>query len=178
MRGFVYDLIPTPLTDGGSPTWALKSEPATREDKKNPEAGNLRMSRRLRSELTADWVAEHARQAPESSLKATSPSIISQVFILKLRKLALPEYGDSTAIREEHTPYKAGDGTNIDGDRGDGNSEENEAVGAVSEDTLEPDEIEDRERLVPPVHLSAAKREACDLRSAWNKMNECKVGCR
>ncbi|XP_020261639.1 uncharacterized protein LOC109837707 isoform X2 [Asparagus officinalis] len=43
--------------------------------------------------------------------------------------------------KRERTLYKAGDGTDIDGDRGDGNSEENEAVGATSQDSLEHDEM-------------------------------------
>ncbi|ONK72625.1 uncharacterized protein A4U43_C04F21350 [Asparagus officinalis] len=73
--------------------------------------------------------------------------------------LALFEDGDSTAFREERTLYKAGDGTDIDGDRGDGNSEENEAVGATSQDSLEHDEM-----------------KACDLHSFWRKM-ECTVDC-
>lgn len=95
-RGFVYDLIPTPLTDSGSAACSLKSEPASREEKKKGSKGGKPSNDPPPSLLIdGDWVAEHARQvsrmlmggmnvvgvflwASESAFKATSPSIISQ----------------------------------------------------------------------------------------------------
>lgn len=62
-RGFVYDLIPTPLTDSGSPACSLKSEPASREEKKKGSKGGKPSNDPPTSLLIdGDWVAEHALQ--------------------------------------------------------------------------------------------------------------------
>ncbi|KAJ6851705.1 protein odr-4-like protein [Iris pallida] len=96
-RAFVYDLIPTPPTDGGGPPCSLRSSEVGgggggREKKKK---GGSSVEPPPSLSIDADWVAEHARQvsrmlmggvhvvgvyvwASEASYKATSPSLLSQ----------------------------------------------------------------------------------------------------
>ncbi|KAH0448196.1 hypothetical protein IEQ34_021996 [Dendrobium chrysotoxum] len=95
-RGFVYDLIPTPPTDGGSPACSLKSESGGREDRKRGTKGGKASAEAISSLLIdGEWVAEHARQvsrmllggmsvigiyvwSSEASFKATSASLLAQ----------------------------------------------------------------------------------------------------
>lgn len=96
-RGFVYDLIPTPPTDGGVPPCSLKSEGEGRDGKKKgSKSGKLLAAATPSLLIDGEWVAEHARQvskmllggmsvvgiyiwSSEASFKATAASILSQV---------------------------------------------------------------------------------------------------
>ena len=69
-RGFVYDLIPTPLTDNGTPACSLKSETAGREEKKKGSKGGKSSNEPPPSlSIDGDWVAEHARQVRGAQLE-------------------------------------------------------------------------------------------------------------
>lgn len=61
-RGLIYDLIPTPPTDSGSPACALRSEGGGREEKKKGFKGGKGLSEPTPLVIDGDWVAEHARQ--------------------------------------------------------------------------------------------------------------------
>ncbi|XP_073105919.1 uncharacterized protein [Elaeis guineensis] len=93
-RGFVYDLIPTPPTDGGGPACSLRSEGGGRDDKKKGSKSG-KASAEPSLVIDGDWVGEHARQvsrmllggmnvvgiyiwASEASFKATTSSILVQ----------------------------------------------------------------------------------------------------
>ncbi|RWW76543.1 hypothetical protein BHE74_00015367 [Ensete ventricosum] len=76
-RGFVYDLIPTPPTDGGGPACSLKSEAAGKDDKKKGSKSG-KPSAELPASLVVDndWVAEHARQVKMESFSMYAKKLI------------------------------------------------------------------------------------------------------
>lgn len=98
-RGFVYDLIPTPPTDGGGPPCSLKSEGEERDErKKGSKGGKVSAGATPSILIDREWVVEHSRQvsrmllggmsvigvylwSSEGSFKATSASTLSQVII-------------------------------------------------------------------------------------------------
>ncbi|PKA53022.1 hypothetical protein AXF42_Ash002003 [Apostasia shenzhenica] len=96
-RGYVYDLIPTPPTDGGGPACSLKLEGGGRDDRKKGSKGGKSSAEATHSLfIDGEWIAEHARQvsrmllggmsvvgmyiwSSEASYKATSAAVLSQV---------------------------------------------------------------------------------------------------
>lgn len=59
-RGFVFDLVPTPLNDAGEPACSLL-EPS-KDDKKKPSKSKSQTLDSSSLAIDKDWVAEHARQ--------------------------------------------------------------------------------------------------------------------
>ncbi|XP_062073847.1 uncharacterized protein LOC133778046 [Humulus lupulus] len=59
-RGFVFDLIPTPLNDAGEPASSLLEAPKD-EKKKGPKSKSQSVDSSSMA-IDKDWVAEHARQ--------------------------------------------------------------------------------------------------------------------
>lgn len=58
-RGFVFDLIPTPVNDGGEPPCSVAE--SFRDDKKKGSKGKATADSSILV-IDKDWVAEHARQ--------------------------------------------------------------------------------------------------------------------
>lgn len=59
-RGFVFDIVPTPLNDAGAPACSLV-EP-TKDDKRKGTKPKSQSSDSSSLSIDKDWVAEHARQ--------------------------------------------------------------------------------------------------------------------
>ncbi|OMO64091.1 hypothetical protein CCACVL1_22054, partial [Corchorus capsularis] len=60
-RGFVFDLVPTPLNDAGQPAcFVLEPAKSDREKGSKPKSHTSDSSSSL--VIDKDWVAEHARQ--------------------------------------------------------------------------------------------------------------------
>ncbi|XP_064953807.1 uncharacterized protein LOC135606675 isoform X2 [Musa acuminata AAA Group] len=125
-RGFVYDLIPTPPTDGGGPACSLKSEAAGKDDKKKGSKSG-KPSAELPASLVVDndWVAEHARQvsrmllggmnvvgiylwASEATFKATSPAVFSQAIkgVAQAAPFADNEFEERLLIHVSYSPRR------------------------------------------------------------------------
>ncbi|KAK9076836.1 hypothetical protein SSX86_005170 [Deinandra increscens subsp. villosa] len=62
-RGFVFDLVPTPLNDGGEPaSWIVDDDADISSSKKKKGFGSKSKSQASFLSIDKDWVAEHARQ--------------------------------------------------------------------------------------------------------------------
>ncbi|KAG1359583.1 putative protein odr-4 [Cocos nucifera] len=124
-RGFVYDLITTPPTDGGGPACSLRSEGGGRDDKKKVSKGG-KPSAEPSLVIDGDWVAEHARQvsrmllggmnvvgiyiwASEASFKATTPSILAQAVRLVAQAASWynSEFDESLLIHISYSPRRS-----------------------------------------------------------------------
>lgn len=62
-RVFIFDLIPTPQNDSGEPASSI-----TQPDKKTAAKSKSNAADSSSLFIDKDWVAEHARQVPFSSL--------------------------------------------------------------------------------------------------------------
>lgn len=69
-RGFIFDLIPTPVNDNGEPACSIIGE-AKDDRKKAPKGKSLPNSSTLF--IDKDWLAEHARQVPFEIYYVTTP---------------------------------------------------------------------------------------------------------
>ncbi|KAK8967384.1 hypothetical protein KSP40_PGU003083 [Platanthera guangdongensis] len=125
-RGFVYDLIPTPPTDGGASPCSLKSEGEDKGDRKKGSKGGKPSAGATPSILIdGEWVVEHSRQvsrmllggmsvigvylwSSEGSFKATSASALSQVIMGVAQ--ATPSFENETngrlLIHISHSPRR------------------------------------------------------------------------
>ncbi|XP_020577652.1 protein odr-4 homolog [Phalaenopsis equestris] len=125
-RGFVYDLIPTPPTDGGGPACSLKFDTGGWDGRKKGSKGGKASAEAIPSLLIdGEWVAEHARQvsrmllggmsvigiyvwSSEASFKATSASALSQA--VRVVAQATPSFESETnerlLIHISHSPKR------------------------------------------------------------------------
>lgn len=69
-KGFVFQLIPTPLNDAGEPACSLVGIVTGSEDKKRGSASKGKAAQADGPVIVVDtdWVAEHARQVPTIGL--------------------------------------------------------------------------------------------------------------
>lgn len=62
-RGFVFDLVPTPLNDAGeAASWIIESKDDNNNKKKGGSKSKTQSDSSSSLSIDKDWVAEHARQ--------------------------------------------------------------------------------------------------------------------